>query len=347
MVMEFTAKMIAEFLKGEIEGDPEIRVNNVSSIEEGKPGTLSFLANPKYIQYLYTTNSSIVLVNKDFIPKGKVDVTLIKVDDAYKAFASLLDMVQNAIPQKVGIDPKASISESAVIGTDCYIGDFAVISENVKIGKNVKIYPQVYLGDNVVIGDNTVIHPGVKVYMGCTIGNYCTVHAGTVIGSDGFGFAPTAEEYKKIPQIGNVVIEDNVEIGSNCSIDRATMGSTIIRKGVKLDNLIQIAHNVEVGDHTVMAAQTGISGSTKIGKFCMFGGQVGSAGHIKIADKVKVGAQSGIANNIKQEGTALLGTPAFDFRRATRSVAAYKNLPDMVNRLNQLEKELKELKDKK
>ncbi len=344
--MEFTAKMVADFLKGEIVGNPDIEVNNVSSIEEGQDGCLTFLANPKYEPHLYSTKASIVLVNKDFAPKKEVPATLIKVDDSYQAFASLLELYQSSLPQKSGIDLKASISKTAKVGENCYIGDFAVISDNAIIGNNVKIYPQVYIGDHVVVDDNTILYPGVKVYMGCKIGKNCIIHGGTIIGSDGFGFAPTNQEYKKIPQIGNVIIEDDVEIGSNCSVDRATMGSTILRKGVKLDNLIQIAHNVEIGANTVMAAQCGISGSTKIGERCMFGGQVGSAGHIKVANDVKIGAQSGISNNIKTEGVALLGSPAFDFRKSTRSIAAYKNLPDIVSRLNQIENELNELKDK-
>lgn len=344
--MEFTAKTVADFLKGDIVGNPDVNVNNVSSIEEGQVGCLAFLANPKYEPHLYTTKASIVLVNKSFTPQKEVAATLIMVDDAYQAFATLLDLYQSSMPQKSGIDPKASISETAKVGNNCYIGDFAVISDNATIGNNVKIYPQVYIGDHVIIDDNTILYPGAKVYMGCKIGKNCIIHSGTVVGSDGFGFAPTDQEYKKIPQIGNVVIEDDVEIGSNCCIDRATMGSTIIRKGVKLDNLIQIAHNVEIGKNTVMAAQCGISGSTKIGERCMFGGQVGSAGHIKIANDVKIGAQSGLSNNIKTEGAAIIGSPAFDFRKASRSIAAYKNLPDLVSRLNQIEKELKELKDK-
>lgn len=346
--MEFTAKMIAEFLKGSVEGNADEIVTNVSPIEDGKPGTLTFLANPKYEQYVYTTDASIVLVSKDFEADKEVKPTLIRVEDAYKAFASLLDLYQSSLPQKSGIDAKASISESAKIGEGCYVGDFAFIGEKVSIGNNVKIYPQVYIGDNVNIGDNVILYPGVKIYHGCVIGHNCIVHSSSVIGSDGFGFAPTEDgSYKKIPQIGNVVVEDDVEIGSNVSIDRATMGSTVIKKGVKLDNLIQIAHNVVVGESTVMAAQAGISGSAKLGKNCMIGGQVGVAGHITIADGFKAAAQSGIANNQKTEGMAVLGTPAFEFRQASRSAAAYKNLPDLVRRVNQMEKELKELKESK
>lgn len=346
--MEFTAKIIADFLKGTVEGNADEKVFNVSPIEDGKPGTLSFLSNPKYEQYLYTTEASIVLVSKDFKAEKEVKPTLIRVDDAYAAFASLLDLYQSSIPQKTGIDEKASISDSASVGENCYIGDFAYLGENSAIGKNVKVYPQVYIGDNVTIGDNTILYPGVKIYQGCVIGTNCIIHSSSVIGSDGFGFAPTEDgSFKKIPQIGNVVIEDDVEIGSNVSIDRATMGSTIIKKGAKIDNLIQIAHNVEIGESTVMAAQVGVSGSSKIGKNCMFGGQVGVAGHITIADGVKAGAQAGIPNSIKNAGQAVLGTPALEFRQATRAMAATKNLPDLVSRVNQLERELKALKESK
>jgi len=345
--MEFTAKIVADFLKGKVEGDPEVKVSSVSPIENGKKGSLAFLANPKYAKYIYTTEASIVLVSKDFVAEQEVKTTLVRVDDAYKAFASLLDLYQSSLPQKVGIDAKASISNSAKLGEKCYVGDFAFIGENAFIGNNVKVYPQVYIGDNVTIGDNTIIYPGVKIYMGCAVGKNCIIHAGTVIGSDGFGFAPTGESFKKIPQIGNVVIEDEVEIGSNCSIDRATMGSTLIRKGVKLDNLIQVAHNVEIGENTVMAAQVGIAGSTKLGKNCMIGGQVGFAGHITICDNVKVGAQAGVGINVTEDGMALWGSPAFEYKKAVRSITVFKNLPDLATRLNQLERELKELKSKK
>lgn len=346
--MEFTAKAIADFLKGSVEGNPEEKVTNVSPIENGKPGTLAFLSNPKYEQFIYTTHASIVLVSKEFKPEKEINATLIRVEDAYKAFAMLLDMYENAIPQKKGIDNNVSIHETATLGKDCYIGDFAYIGENTSIGNNVKIYPQVYVGDNVKIADNVTLYAGVKIYVGCEIGENCIIHSSSVIGADGFGFAPAEDgTYKKIPQIGNVVLEADVEIGSNVSIDRATMGSTLIKKGAKIDNLVQIAHNVEVGESTVMAAQVGISGSAKIGKNCMLGGQVGVAGHISIADGVQVGAQSGIANNQKTPGAAIFGSPAFDFRQATRAIAVYKNLPDLARRLNQLEKELKDLKGTK
>lgn len=344
--MEFTAKMIADFLKGEVKGNPEAKVSNVSPIEDGKPGTLAFLANPKYEPHIYTTEASVVLVSKDFKAEKDINTTLVVVDDAYKAFATLLEMYQSSIPQKQGVDSKASVESTATIGEDCYIGDFAYIGANAKVGNNVKIYPQVYIGDNVTVKDNSILYPGVKIYQGCVIGASCILHSGCVIGSDGFGFAPTEDgSFKKIPQIGNVVLEDDVEIGANTTIDRATMGSTTVKRGAKIDNLIQLAHNVEVGEATVMAAQVGISGSTKVGKGCMFGGQVGVAGHISVADGVKIGAQSGIANSVKTEGATILGSPAIDVRQASRSIAAYKNLGEMARRLNQLERELKELKD--
>jgi UDP-3-O-[3-hydroxymyristoyl] glucosamine N-acyltransferase len=343
--MEFTAKTIADFLQGTVEGNPEAKVDNVSPIEDGKEGSLSFLANPKYAKFLYTTKASIVLVSKDFAPEQKVNTTLVRVEDAYKSFAMLLDLYQQALPQKTGIDAKASISESANVGENCYVGDFAFIGDNCTIGNNVKIYPQVYIGDNVKIGDNTTLFPGVKIYIGCIVGKDCIIHAGTVIGSDGFGFAPSNGSFKKIPQLGIVIIEDDVEVGSNCSIDRATMGATILRKGVKLDNLIQIAHNVEVGENTVMAGQSGIAGSVKVGANCMFGGQTAVAGHITIANGVKIGAQSGVANNVKKEGVTLFGSPAFDFREATRSIAAYKDLGNIVKRLNQLEQVVKKINE--
>jgi len=343
--MEFNAKAIAEFLKGTVEGNPDAKVNNVSPIEDGKEGTLAFLANPKYAKHVYDTEASVVLVSKDFVPEREVKTTLVRVEDAYQAFAMLLDMYQQSLPKKEGVQANASIHESATVGENCYIGNFAVIDENATIGNNVKIYPQVYVGDNVTIGDNTILYPGVKIYMGCSVGADCIIHAGSVVGSDGFGFAPGDDgKFKKIPQLGGVIIEDDVELGANVCVDRATMGSTIIKKGVKLDNLIQVAHNVEIGESTVMAAQTGIAGSAKIGDYCMFGGQTAIAGHISVANRTKLGAQSGIANNVKKEGLSLFGSPAFDFREATRSIAAYKNLGNLVKRVNELESELKKLK---
>jgi UDP-3-O-[3-hydroxymyristoyl] glucosamine N-acyltransferase len=343
--MEFNAATIAGFLNGEIEGNPDIKVNTIAKIEEGHAGALSFLANPKYEHYIYTTNSSIVLVNKSFVPSQKIGATLIKVENAYEAFASLLRLVDQARPRKTGIHPSAVIEPSAKIGSDVYIGPYAYIGDNAVIGDNCAIYPHVYVGDNTKIGANSTLNPGVKVYHECVIGNSCIIHAGSVIGSDGFGFAPQSEnEYMKIPQLGNVILEDNVEIGANVTIDRATMGSTIIRKGVKLDNLIQVGHNVEIGENTVMAAQTGISGSTKIGKNCMFGGQVGLAGHIKIANGTKVGAQAGILGEIKEENTAIIGSPAIDIRNFMKSSVIFKRLPELKTKIETLEKDVESLK---
>lgn len=344
--MEFSAQQIAAYLKGEIEGNPEEIVNDISRIEEGKKGTLSFLANMKYEKYLYSTDSSIVLVNKDLELANKVKCTLIRVENAYEAFASLLNLYTSSLPQKKGIHQDSFISESASVGEDCYIGAFAFIGENVMVGNNVKIYPQAYLGDNVIIGDNTTLYPGVKIYNDCKVGKNCIIHASSVIGSDGFGFAPTSEAYQKIPQIGNVIIEDDVEIGSNVSVDRATIGSTILHKGVKLDNLIQIAHNVEVGDNTVMAAQSGIAGSSKVGKKLMIGAQVGIIGHLTVADEVMVGGQSGVSHSINEKGAIVLGSPAYDIREAKKSMIIYKKLPEMYKQINRLEKELDELKKK-
>ena len=343
--MEFTAATIAGFLKGEIEGNPEIKVNTVAKIEEGHQGALSFLANPKYEHYIYTTASSVVLVNKSFIPSGKIDATLIKVDNAYEAFASLLRLVDQARPRKKGIHPTAIIESTAVVGSDVYIGPYAYIGENCIIGDGCSLYPHVYIGDNTRLGINCTINPGVKIYHDCVIGQGSIIHAGSVIGSDGFGFAPQSEnEYMKIPQLGNVILEEFVEIGANVTIDRATMGSTIIHKGVKLDNLIQIGHNVEVGENTVMAAQTGIAGSTKVGKNCMFGGQVGIAGHAKIANGTKIGAQAGIPGDIKEENTVILGTPAFEIKQFLRSSVIFKKLPELKTKVDTLEKELESLK---
>jgi len=345
--MEFTALTIAGFLNGEIVGNSDIKVNTIAKIEEGQPGALSFLANPKYEHYIYDTKSSIVLVNKSFVPSGHIGATLIKVENAYDAFASLLRLVDQARPRKKGIHPTAIIEATAKIGSDVYIGPYTYIGENCIIGDQCSVYPHVYIGDNTRLGSNCTINPGVKIYHDCIIGEGCIVHAGTVIGSDGFGFAPQSEsEFMKIPQLGNVILEDHVEIGANVTIDRATMGSTIIRKGVKLDNLIQIAHNVEVGENTVMAAQTGISGSTKVGKNCMFGGQVGLAGHIKIANGTKIGAQGGILGDIKEENTAIIGSPAIEVKQFLRSSVIFKKLPDMKVKIDSLEKEIESLKKK-
>src|SRR5450759_3302219 len=328
--MEFTAETIAGFLKGEIEGNPDIKVNTIAKIEEGQSGALSFLANPKYEHYLYETKSSIVLVNKSFVPSAMVSATLIRVENAYEAFATLLRMVDQSRPRKKGIHATAIIETTAKSGSDVYIGPFTYIGENCIVGDGCSVYPQVYIGDNSKLGNNCTINPGVKIYHDCVIGEGCIIHAGSVIGSDGFGFAPQIEnEFMKIPQLGNVVLEDHVEIGANVTIDRATMGSTIIRKGVKLDNLIQIGHNVEVGENSVMAAQTGISGSTKVGKNCMFGGQVGLAGHLKIANGSKIGAQGGILGDIKVENSVIIGSPAIELKQFLKSSVIFRKLPQM------------------
>lgn len=345
--MEFSAKDIAQLLNGTVEGDENVKVNNISKIEEGIPGTLSFLANPKYEKYIYTTEASIVIVNNDFKPSQSIKTTLLRVHDAYQAFASLLDFYNRNKQQKSGIEENTQISKTAKLGENIYVASFSYIGENATIGNNVKIYPQAFVGDNVTIGDDSVIHTGVKIYQNCVIGKNCIIHAGTVIGSDGFGFAPSNADYKKVPQIGNVIIENNVEIGSNATIDRATIGSTIIREGVKIDNLIQVAHNVEIGENTVIAAQTGISGSTKIGKDCMIAGQVGFVGHIKIADGVKIAAQSGISGSIKTEGAVLQGSPSFEIGPYRKSYVLFKRLPELYQEIKDLKKELAQQKEKK
>lgn len=343
--MEFSASQIAGFLKGEIEGDPDVRVINVAKIEEGHEGALSFLANPRYEHYIYTTKSSVVLVNKSFRPAGPISATLIRVDNAYEAFALLLNIVVQLRPVKKGIHPSAVIEPSAVIGSDVYIGPFAYIGEGCYVGDGCSVHPHVFLGDNTRLGRNCTLHPGVSIYHDCQIGENCTIHAGAVIGSDGFGFAPQSDsEFMKIPQLGNVILEDNVEIGANAAIDRATMGSTIIRKGVKLDNLVQIGHNVEVGENTVMAGQSGVAGSTKVGRNCMFAGQVGIAGHLKIADGTKIGAQAGVPGDIRSENSVYLGSPAMDHKQFLRSFVVFKVLPDMKQKIETLEKEIAALK---
>jgi UDP-3-O-[3-hydroxymyristoyl] glucosamine N-acyltransferase len=345
--MEFTAATIAGFLKGVIEGNPDIKVNTIAKIEEGQPGALSFLANLKYEHFIYETKSSIVLVNKSFVPSARIEATLIKVENSYEAFASLLRLVDQARPRKKGIHTTAIIEATAKVGSDVFIGPYTYVGENCIIGDGCSIYPHVYIGDNTKLGNNCTVNPGVKIYHDCILGEGCIIHAGTVIGSDGFGFAPQSEsEFMKIPQLGNVVLEDHVEIGANVAIDRATMGSTIIRKGVKLDNLIQIAHNVEVGENSVMAAQTGISGSTKVGKNCMFGGQVGLAGHLKIANGTKIGAQGGILGDVKEENTAIIGSPAIEVKQFLRSSVIFKKLPEMKLKIDSLEKEIESLKKK-
>lgn len=343
MQISFTAQQIATVLNGTIEGDPTVEVNGFSKIEEGKPGSLTFLANPKYTPYIYTTHASIVLVNNDFVAEQPISATLVRCFNAYSALAILLDMVEKSKPVKTGIESMSFIAESASIGKDVYVGAFSYVSGKAKIGDNVKIHPQSFIGEDVTIGDNTIIYPGVKIYAGCQIGQNCIIHAGVVIGADGFGFAPENGAYKKIPQMGIVIIEDDVEIGANTTIDRAVMDATIVRKGVKLDNLIQIAHNVEVGENTVMAAQVGVSGSTKIGKHCMFGGQVGLGGHITVGDNANIGAQSGIISSIEADAK-LLGAPAIPVRDFFRSSVIFSKLPDMYRQLNQLQKEIDKLK---
>lgn len=341
--MEFTAIQIATFLGGIVEGDPEVKVYNVAKIEEGAPGMLSFLANPKYKQYLYTTQSSIVLINNDLQLQDKVSATLIRVPDAYAAFAQLLGLYQQFMQSKSGVSSLSFISKDATYGEDVYIGEFAFIGERAKIGNRVKIYPQVYIGDDVVIGDDTVIYAGAKLYAQTVVGKSCVLHSGCVLGADGFGFAPQEDgSYKKIPQIGNVVLGDNVEIGANTCIDCATMGSTRINDGVKLDNLIQIAHNVELGKNTAIAAQTGVSGSTKIGSNCVIAGQVGFVGHIHIADGTKIGAQSGILGNVKKNGEEIMGSPAMPLKDYLRMSVYTKNIEKLVKRVEALEKLLKE-----
>ncbi len=343
--MEFSAQQIAEYLKGQVVGNPEIKVSNFSKIEAGEPGTLTFLSNPKYTEYIYTTKASVVLVNDTFEPERELSTTLIKVANSYEALASLLSLVDQLKPKKSGISSLACISEKATLGENAYVGEYTCIESGAVIGKDAKIYPQVYIGDNVRIGDNVTLFPGVKIYKECVIGNNVTVHAGTVIGSDGFGFAPTEDgRYEKIPQIGIVIINDDVEIGANTTIDRSTMGATVVGKGVKIDNLVQIAHNVEVGENTVMAALTGIAGSTKIGKHCMFGGQSGAVGHLTIADGNVFAARCGVSNSIKQPNGMYHGFPHVEAKTFQRSFVCFRNFPAIRNQILDLEKQVAELK---
>lgn len=341
--MKFTATQIAGLLNGQIEGNADVSVSKLSKIEEGVIGSISFLANPKYTQYIYGTKASIVIVNKDLVLTAPVSATLIRVDSAETAFAKLLEMYNQVKLNKIGISKQAFISESAKVGEHIYAGEFAVVGENAVIGNNVKIYPQVYVGDNVVIGDNTTLFAGVKIYSETIIGKNCIIHSGTVIGSDGFRFNPQNDN-QKIPQIGNVIIEDNVEIGANCAIDRATLGSTILRKGVKFDNLIHIAHNVDIGENSYLAACNVVAGSTKIGKNCMFSGQVGIVGHLEIADNTTITAQSGISKSILKKGEVQMGSPAFDANKYRKAYIHFRNLDSIVTRLNILEKQ-HDLKD--
>ncbi len=343
--MQFTAAQIAMMINGKVEGNADVAVASFGKIEEAQKGQLSFLANPKYEEFLYSTEASIIIINETQELKQNIDATLIKVPDAYSAFATLLDKYQQIQRQQLnGIQQPAYVAATAKIGENVFIGAFAYIGENVIVGNGAKIFPNAYLGDNAVVGENSILHPGVKIYHDCLIGKNVTIHAGTVIGSDGFGFAPQADgTLKKVPQIGNVIIEDGVEIGANATIDRATIGSTLIKSGAKLDNLLQIAHNVEVGNNSVIAAQSGISGSTKIGNNVMIGGQVGIVGHIKIADGTKINAQSGVSKSIKTPNSAVTGSPAFDYTAALRSQAASRNLPELEKRVIELEKKLKEM----
>lgn len=342
--MEFTAKQIADFIQGEIEGDANVAVHTFAKIEEGVPGAISFLSNPKYTPYLYETRSSIVLVDQSLVLEDKVSATLIRVPNAYEAIARLLSLYESVKPKKKGIDPLAYIAPTATVSEDCYIGPFACIGDHVTVGKGSEIHPHVCLGGGSNVGEDCILYPHVTVYHGCKVGNRCILHAGCVIGADGFGFAPSADGYNKIPQIGIVTLEDDVEIGANTCVDRSTMGTTVIRKGVKLDNLVQIGHNVEVDEHTVMSAQVGVAGSTKIGKWCMFGGQVGIAGHAVIGDNVKSGAQAGIAGSLRKGNVTVQGSPAIDAKNFARSSVVYKNLPEMYTDVNRMKKEIEELK---
>jgi len=338
--MKFTASQIAGILEGDIVGDPDVEVSKLAKIEEGSAGTLTFLANPKYTQFIYETKASVTIVNKDFEPETEISTTLIKVEDAYKAFSKLLEYYNLVKMNKSGIEQPTFISESAKYGENLYLGAFSYLGDNVTIGENVKIFPGCYVGDNVTIGDNVVLFAGAKIYSETVIGNHCVINSGAIIGADGFGFAPNENgEYNKVPQTGNVILEDHVDIGAATTIDRATLGSTIIRRGVKLDNQIQIAHNVEIGKNTVIAAQTGIAGSTKIGENCQIGGQVGIVGHIVIGNNVKVQAQSGISRNVK-DNEVLQGSPALTYGDYNKSYVYFKNLPKIVKGINEIEKKL-------
>lgn len=345
--MVFTAQQIAAYVGGEVEGDVNASVTTFAKIEEGVPGALSFLANPQYESYIYDTKSSVVLVNRNFTPQRPVSATLVRVDNAYESVAKLLTLYESMQQKKTGVSELAYIAPSAKVGEGCYIAPFACVGDNAVVGDGCTIHSNTVIGDNVTVGEGCVFYPNVTVYHDCKVGDRVILHAGCVIGADGFGFAPTAEGYDKIPQIGIVTIEDDVEIGANTCVDRSTMGSTIIRKGVKLDNLVQIAHNVEVGSHTVMSAQVGVAGSCKVGEWCMFGGQVGVAGHITVGDRTYAGAQSGIPGGrmIKNGNCTVMGTPAIEQKNFARSAAAYKNLPDLVTKIYELEKELEALKE--
>lgn len=343
--MDFKVTDIAKFLNGEVVGDENTRVSSVSKIEEGKPGTLAFLSNLKYENFIYTTKASVILVNKSFVPREEIKATLIRVDDAYQAFASLLELYMQAKSLlKTGREQPSFIDETVKVGSDLYLGAFAYIGKNSKVGNSTKIYPQVYIGDNVTVGDDCIIYAGAKIYSDSVIGNRCIIHSGAVIGSDGFGFAPHKDgSYKKVPQIGNTVLEDDVEIGANSTIDCGTMDSTIIRKGCKIDNLVQIAHNCDVGENTVIAGLAGLAGTSKIGKNCKIGGQVGLAGHLTVGDNVSIGAQSGVAKSVKAN-QVLLGTPAINIKDSIKAMTVYKHLPELREEVIQLQREIKSLK---
>ena len=344
--MEFTAKQIAKMIGGRVEGREDATVSTFAKIEEGKKGAISFLSNPKYTHYIYETKSSIVLVNEALELEHPVQATLIRVKNAYEAVARLLQLYEQMKPRRTGIDPLAFVSPKATIGKDVYIGAFACIGDGTVVGDGTQIYPHVVVGDGVKVGEKCLLYPNVTIYQGCQLGNRVTIHAGSVIGADGFGFAPNAEGYDKIPQIGIVVIEDDVEIGANTCVDRSTMGQTVIHRGVKLDNLIQVAHNCEIGESTVMSAQVGLAGSTKIGSWCMVGGQAGFAGHIQVADKTFIGAQCGVISNTKGQGQQLIGSPAMDPKLFFKASAVMKHLPDMYRELNELKKKVEELTKK-
>lgn len=341
--MEFTAKQIAEFVNGRVEGNENATISTFAKIEEGKEGAISFLSNPKYTHYIYDTKSTIVLIGDDVELERPVSATLIRVKNAYESVARLLQLYESMKPKKQGIDPLAFISPTAKVGDNCYVGAFAYIGDNAVVGDGCQIYPNTYIGDGVTVGESCIIYPHATIYHGCKLGNRVTMHAGSVVGSDGFGFAPSANGYDKIPQIGIVTIEDDVEIGANTCVDRSTMGSTYVRKGVKLDNLVQIAHNTDIGENTVMSAQVGVAGSTKVGQWCMFGGQVGIAGHITIGNKVFLGAQSGVPGSLKDNQT-LIGTPPMEQVPFFKSQAIFRRLPEIYKQLNDLKKEVEALK---
>ena len=341
--MEFTAKQIAAYIGGEIVGDENATVSTFAKIEEGMPGALSFLSNPKYTAYIYDTQSSIVLVNSDFVPEKPIKATLIKTANAYESLAKLMMLYESVKPKKRGISSMASVAESATIGENVYIGPFVYVGEKAVVGDNTIIEANASVGDGASVGSDCILYNNVTIYHGCKVGNRCILHAGSVVGSDGFGFAPSANGYDKIPQIGIAILEDDVELGANTCIDRATMGATVIKRGVKLDNLVQVAHNVVIDEHTVMAAQCGVAGSTKIGSWCMMGGQTGISGHIQIGNQVKVGGHSAITNSVK-DGKAVMGYPAFDHTQFARASVVFKKLPEMYREMDTLKKEIESLK---